>query len=122
MEIVALEDRMAAIEAYELAQATGSARTVVHLATPSHEAVRLGIRDARAEHGVFLAAVVPQTGPGEQDLQLSGLAPARPRVARVRKNGTGTLVDVDEATVRMLGWPAEQLVGPSPAPSSVPLT
>jgi diguanylate cyclase (GGDEF)-like protein/PAS domain S-box-containing protein len=112
VHIIALEDRPAAIEAYDLARATGRASAVVHLASPSREVVRLWFSDARDEHGVFLAVVLGEPGPAG-DLQVSELAPPPPRVAWARKNGTGTLLGADEAMSRMLGWQLEHLVGHS---------
>ena len=113
VQLVAPEDRVAAIQAYQRAQATGTARTVVHLALPSCQLATLSFSDARAEHGVFLAAVVARAGPADYSAQLSGLAPVAPRVAWACKNATGTLVEADETMCRMFGWTAGQLVGRS---------
>jgi diguanylate cyclase (GGDEF)-like protein/PAS domain S-box-containing protein len=113
VQVVAPEDRVAAIEAYQRAQVTGAARTVVHLALPSRQLATLSFSDARAEHGVFLAAVVARAGPADYSAQLSGLAPVAPRVAWAHKNATGTLVEADVTMCRMFGWTAGQLVGRS---------
>jgi diguanylate cyclase (GGDEF)-like protein/PAS domain S-box-containing protein len=110
VHIVAPEDRATAIETYDLARARGTARTQVHLASPSRQLVRLVISDAREEHGVFLAVVVAQSG-SVGDLEIGELRSPPPRVGWARKNATGTLLAVDEAMSHMFGWQVEELVG-----------
>lgn len=111
IDIIAPEDRIAAIEAWDQARTTGHGAVVARLAPPSDQRVRMTITDATRDHGVYVVAVTALHGPGEDGLTTPEVPVAPPRVARVHKDSTSIIVAVDDATTRMFGWSAEELVG-----------
>ena len=109
LDLVVSADRELVITTWERARATGAASVQVHLALdPDHAAV-LHYLDARARHGVYLGVLVG--GDAAALATLPQIRPAPPRVARARKNEVAVFVEVDEATTRLLGWTAADMVG-----------
>lgn len=76
------------------------------------EQIHLYIFDVRRTHDVLLVVALPNTDAEVDSLVRSARLPSLPaRLARVRKNGSAVLVEVDDALVEILGWTAEELVG-----------
>jgi diguanylate cyclase (GGDEF)-like protein/PAS domain S-box-containing protein len=110
MDFVAAEDWEAVIEAWERARDTGSAQADVHLVTARAQQAEMHYFDSCQLHGVFIGVLL---GPGiEAALSTVGtFVDAPPRVARALKDGAAIFLQVDDATLQILGWAAEDLVG-----------
>ena len=109
LDLVVSNDREQVISTWERVRATGGASTQVRLALDPGRPAVIHYLDARARHGVYVGVVV-----GADMAALAGLQeiePAPPRVARVRKNEVAVFLEVDEATTRILGWNAADMVG-----------
>jgi len=99
LDFVVSEDRERVISTWERARETGASSAQVRLALNPDW------------HGVYLGIVV-----GGGAAALAGLPeirrqPRPSRVARARKNEVAVFLEVDEATTRILGWTAEDMVG-----------
>lgn len=109
LDLVVPADREAVISAWERARSSGGANAQVHLRLDPDRAAVTHYLDVRANHGVFVGVVV-----GSDAAALAALPdvrPAPPRVARARKNDVAVFLDVDEATTRILGWGAADMIG-----------
>lgn len=115
IDFVVPDDREAVLGCWERARTVGLGRTRVRLAHWPGQVVTFTVVDSRHRHGVWIGLLVPDGGwgPAETRLDPALLAPNRPRTAVLRKDLFGVIVDADERTTRMLGWPAEELVGTS---------
>jgi diguanylate cyclase (GGDEF)-like protein/PAS domain S-box-containing protein len=113
IDFVVGPDRLAVIRCWERARTVGLGRARVRLAHRPDRTVTLTLVDCRHEYGVWIGVLVPEGGwgpaPGELDPAL--LVPNRPRTAVLRKDLYGVVLGADEHSTRMLGWPAEELVG-----------
>jgi diguanylate cyclase (GGDEF)-like protein/PAS domain S-box-containing protein len=109
LDFVVSEDRERVISTWERARETGASSAQVRLELdPSRPAV-IHYVDARARHGVYVGVVV-----GGDAASLTGLPQvqaAPPRMARARKNEVAVFLEVDEATRKILGWTAADMVG-----------
>ena len=108
-DLVVSEDCGRVISTWERARETGGATAEVRLALDPGRPAVIHYLDARARHGVYVGIVV-----GADAAALTGLSeirPAPPRMARVRKNEVAVFLEVDEATTKILGWTAEEMVG-----------
>ena len=86
--------------------ASGDVRVILDPARP----YRLHVFDLEQTHGCFAGVVAP--APDTQAPVARGTAPIlTPRHMEVRVNVTGIITAVDDATVRALGWAADELVG-----------
>ena len=100
------------ISTWDRLQEVGGARALVHLKADPATPVVMQFLDARAEHGVFFGFFQRAEGAGGLDAEVvAASAPVAPRLAVMRKNELATMVHVDEATTRMFGWTAEELLG-----------
>lgn len=110
LELAVPDDRVLIIEAWERLQRDGVANALVHPVAAPDETVRMHFVDARHRYGVVLGFITDFTG------HLGGSTPIGevevvPRVGVVRKDGVAVITHVDDATPRMLGWAADELVG-----------
>ncbi len=110
LDVVAPVDRVAVIEAWDGARADGAARVRVRLDTDVDRAVVLHFFDTRDDYGVFFGVIVADGGM-DADVGLRPVTPVAPRVAKVHKNLTATILDVDDAATRMFGMAASDLAG-----------
>ena len=116
LDLIAPEDRVAVIGAWEHAHKTGAlhADVVVRLADEPDRTVALHFLDAEHGHGVFLAVFIPTDGDHRRNrftLVTEQPSPVPPRFARVRQNEVGVFLEVDGALSKILGWSREELVG-----------
>jgi diguanylate cyclase (GGDEF)-like protein/PAS domain S-box-containing protein len=108
LDIVVPADRVVIITSWEQARRVGIARAGVRLAAESGSATVFFV-DARHSHGVYLAVVLLDVGSDGQTTSFeTTLIP--PRVCRVRKNELAVILDIDDATTKILGWTARELV------------
>jgi diguanylate cyclase (GGDEF)-like protein/PAS domain S-box-containing protein len=116
VDVVAPEDRVVVISAWERARMTGAAQSqvAVRLANEPDRTVVLHLLDAQRRHGVFLGVFVPtddEEVEGRVTLLDQEVLPLPPRFAQVRQNEVGVFLEVDEAITQILGWSVDELVG-----------
>jgi diguanylate cyclase (GGDEF)-like protein/PAS domain S-box-containing protein len=111
LDMVVAADKLSIITTWEASRLRGGASVMVHLHTDPHQPMLVTMVDARAEHGVHLAMIVPAGGPDGSIGPAPIHAMVAPRTARVRKNELAVITEIDTATSQILGWTAEQLVG-----------
>src|ERR1035437_6786668 len=109
LDLVVSEDRQRVISTWERARETGASSAQVRLELDPGRPAVIHYLDARARHGVYVGIVV-----GADAAALTSLPEIRstsPRIARVRKNEVAVFLEVDEATPKILGWTAAEMVG-----------
>lgn len=112
LDVVLPAEGSLVISTWDRLQEVGGARALVHLKADPETPVVMQFLDARAEHGVYLGFFQAAEGTSGLDAGVvAASAPVAPRLAVIRKNELATMVHVDEATTRMFGWTAEELVG-----------
>jgi len=110
LELVAAEDQIMVIEAWERVFVEPVVELDVHMQAFPARAVTVFIFDLREEHGVHLLVV--DTDDPEMLLELAAAHSARARpIAHVKKDAVSIILDADEATTTLLGWTPEQLIG-----------
>ena len=79
----------------------------------SGEISTLYLLDFRAEHGVLVLVGAPGSDPLDANLVKGNGDDIRrpPRVSRIVKDSTATIVSADDAFERMLGWTVHEVVG-----------
>ena len=109
LDFVVSEDREHVISTWERARETGASSAQVRLELdPSRSAV-IHYIDARARHGVYVGVIVG--GEAAALTRLPQIQAAPPRMARAHKNEVAVFLEVDEATTKILGWTAADMVG-----------
>ena len=110
MDFVVADDWDAIIGAWEQARVAGAAHADVRLVTARDQQAAMHYFDAREPHGVFIGVLL---GPGIEAAmsRVESFDDAPPRVARALKNDVAVFVDVDDATLQILGWSAEDMIG-----------
>ncbi len=110
MDFVAPDDWDAVIAAWEQTRAVGTARADVRLATARDQAAFIHYFDVCASHDVFVGVLL---GPGIEAAlsQVGSFDHAPPRVARALKNDAACFLEVDDATLQILGWSADEMIG-----------
>ena len=109
MDFVVGDDFDIVIKAWEQVLEVGSSQADVHLVTAREQPAAMHYFDARELHGVFLGVLL---GPGiEAALSEVDFIDAPPRVARALKNDIAVFLEVDDATLQILGWDAEDMIG-----------
>ena len=110
MDFVVADDWDAVIEAWGQARVSGAAHVDVRLVTARDQQAAMHYFDAREPHGVFIGVLL---GPGIEAAlsRVETFDDAPPRVARALKNDVAVFVEVDDATLQILGWSAEDMIG-----------
>jgi PAS domain S-box-containing protein len=110
MDFVRADDWDAVIQAWERARDTGAGQADVRLVTARNQPAQMHYFDARQLHGVFIGVLL---GPGIEAAlsEVESFDNAPPRVARALKDGAAIFLEVDDATLQILGWSAEDLIG-----------
>jgi len=110
MDFVAADDWEAIIEAWGRARESGAAHADVRLATARDQQAAMHYFDLCQLHGVFIGVLL---GPGIEAAlsRVDSFDDAPPRVARATKNDLAVFSDVDDATLQILGWSAEDMIG-----------
>ena len=108
LELVAQHDAERVIAAWERAMEQGTSAVTAHLASDPTNEIALHFVDSRDRFGVLLGAIIglPDDLDSERAHRRMG-----PRVVHMRKDRFATVLDVDPAFTKLLGWTAEQLVG-----------
>jgi diguanylate cyclase (GGDEF)-like protein/PAS domain S-box-containing protein len=110
IELTAPADRKALVDAWLRMLASGLSRIVVTLVTGDRAAFHF--IDLRGQHGAILGLVVPEAA-SPTSANLETAAVVVPRVARIRRNERGIILEAGDALPAMLGRPHDQLVGHS---------
>src|SRR3984893_8767724 len=108
LDLVVPADRVVIITSWEQTRRAGLARAGVRLAAESGFATVFFV-DARHAHGVYVAVVLLEAG-GDGTSSLWEAARIPPRVCRVRKNELAVILDIDDATTKILGWTDPEMV------------
>jgi diguanylate cyclase (GGDEF)-like protein/PAS domain S-box-containing protein len=108
LELVAQRDAERVIAAWEHATEHGTSCVTAHLASPPDGEIAVHFVDSRARFGVLLGAIIglPDDPDGQRAHRRMG-----PRVVRMRKDRFATVLGIDPAFTRLLGWTGQQLLG-----------
>jgi diguanylate cyclase (GGDEF)-like protein/PAS domain S-box-containing protein len=109
LDFVVSEDCERVISTWERARETGASSAQVRLKLDPGRPAVIHYLDARARHGVYVGMVVGGDAAALRSLPETG--PTPPRITRVRKNEVAVFLEVDEATPKILGWTAAEMVG-----------
>lgn len=116
LELVVPEDTRAVTDAFVASLARRIGVTRIHVSSDPENALLLHYLDLREDHGIILRAVTPaeeRTDDLKLPIRVTEFVPTRPRLGRMFKSETSSIVSVDSATTLMLGWSASDLVGHS---------
>ena len=105
------EDRTGILIAFDRALRHGVGHASARALHAPGESLSLHLVNMTARHGVVLAISVPRTGGQLSSGRLTQLPEVAPRVARIRKAETATILDIDEATTAILGWTRPEVLG-----------
>jgi diguanylate cyclase (GGDEF)-like protein/PAS domain S-box-containing protein len=109
LDLVVSSDRVPVMETWAQAREDGGGRVVVHLPARPDVEVVMQFFDVRATHGVFIGTVLAEDA---DDLaSVAEIQPMKPRFGVTRKSELAVLTAVDDATTKILGWTAEEMVG-----------
>lgn len=111
LDFVVPEDRGLVISTWERARETGASSAQVRLRLSPDRPAVMHYLDARVRHGVYIGIVVGGDAAALASLPEIRPQPRPPRVARARKNELAVFLEVDEATTKILGWAAADMVG-----------
>ena len=110
LELVAPEDQLSVIEAWERVFVEPVVQLEVHMQAYPSRTATVYIFDLREEHGVHLLIVDADDPELIVELVASHAGRARP-IAHVKKDAVSIILDADAATTTLLGWTADQLIG-----------
>ena len=105
------QDRTGVIAAFDQAQRTGAGRARARMVEAPDVALDVHIVDTSATLGVLIAVTVVADQNTATPAALRQGTAAVPRLARVRKSKTATIVGIDDAVTALLGWTSEEMVG-----------
>jgi diguanylate cyclase (GGDEF)-like protein/PAS domain S-box-containing protein len=105
------EDRTAVIAAFEQALRTGSGRASARPVEAPGVTLDLHLVDMIDDFGVVIAVVVLSENSAGATAVPENVTVAGPRLARIRKNKTATILEIDDTTTLLLGWEAHEMVG-----------
>lgn len=104
-------DRTAVIAAFDQARQGGAGRAKARLVEAPDVVVEVHLIDLVSEFGVVLAVTVVSEESASAPAVPHNVAVAGPRLARMRKSKTATILGIDEATTLLLGWEPHEMVG-----------
>ena len=104
-------DRSGVIAAFDQALHKGSGRARAHMVESPEVVVVVHLVNMVPEFGVVIAVTVVSEDSADAPSVPHGMALAGPRLARVRKSKTATILEIDEATTYLLGWEPHEMVG-----------
>ena len=110
LELVVDADRNAVISAWARTRASGASNLLVHLhESPDRPTVML-LLDVRERYGVFVMVLVPDAD-SIGDLVSTDAVRLTPRYCQMRRNDLAFVIEADEASALMFGWPAASMPG-----------
>jgi diguanylate cyclase (GGDEF)-like protein/PAS domain S-box-containing protein len=114
VDVVVPNDALTVVATWERCRREGIACGTVRLASDPDKVLTLTLVDTRHRFGVWLAVF-------SHDASLKGvtafvpderaIAPLRPRTVTMTKSVTAMITAIDENVTKLLGWPAEMIVG-----------
>jgi diguanylate cyclase (GGDEF)-like protein/PAS domain S-box-containing protein len=107
LDVVDPSHRVGVISAWDRVREVGAAHVGVRLR--GGDDAMLYFLDMRERHGVLIGVFVADGDLSKQAAQ--DLVEVAPRISVQRKNEVAMITEVDDATTKMLGWKADQLVG-----------
>ena len=112
MDLIVGEDHVSVIDAWTRAQQEPVVTAEVHLLADPDTPATIHLFDVRAEHGVH---VIVLEGQNLEMVARSSDARAAIRrgAAHSRRDFAATFLEIDDRTVALLGWTAEELIGRS---------
>ena len=110
LDLVVAEDQGVVIEGWKRAQVEPFVRLEVHLLADPERLSILHMIDVRPEHGVHVL-VLEVHDPAQVLASVAALEARGSGVARVKRDGLGVFLEVDEGTTSLLGWSPGDLVG-----------
>lgn len=109
VDLVSKADRPIVSRLWWQARSTGQANAVVRAI--GGEKVMLSMFDLRARFGILVVVIVEAAGEETPSAGVGEQLPAPTRYARIVKDGTAIILDIDPALERMLGWRRDEIVG-----------
>jgi diguanylate cyclase (GGDEF)-like protein/PAS domain S-box-containing protein len=112
LDLVLQEDRLAVLATWDQVLATGAAHCHMRFASNREVVVYHGF-DLREAHDVVVSVYVPSDTDHSPvlDARAAEIDTARPRFARIDKDGSSFITRIDEATTQILGWSAGEMEG-----------
>ena len=110
LDLVAAEDQGVIIEGWRRVQVEPFVRMELHLLADPERLSVLHMIDVRPEHGVHML-VLEVDDPAQVLEAVAALEARGSGVARVKRDGVGVFLEVDEGTTSLLGWSPGDLVG-----------
>lgn len=110
VQTIVPDDLMQVVDAWARCQQAGTARTSARMVTSPTVPLEFVIMDLRHLYGVIVVAIVGAVAPDAVTAAPAAVA-LRPRVGQMRMNHLGAVLDIEPATLQMLGWRDEQVRG-----------
>lgn len=110
LELAVPEDRARIVAGWAKARAVGGSHVQVRLLEDPTTPVVMQFIDARHLHGVFVVAILPESGSVAADGSADGVVLA-PRYCWLRRDGLAYIIEADAASELMFGWSAAAMVG-----------
>ena len=112
MDLIVGEDHIAVIEAWTRAQHEPVVTIQVHLLADRETPATIHMFDVRVEHGVH---IIVMEGQNLDMIARSSdeRAAIRRGAAHSKRDSAATFLEVDDRTIALLGWPADELIGKS---------
>ncbi|MEY2430658.1 MAG: hypothetical protein QOC92_383 [Acidimicrobiaceae bacterium] len=110
LDLVVADDQMVVIHGWARASTEAIVRLEIRLLADPDHAATISFFDVRAEHGVHII-VFEAHDPEVVFKSIATRAALRPGVGHVKRDAGAAFVEVDDATTRLLGWTADELVG-----------
>jgi diguanylate cyclase (GGDEF)-like protein/PAS domain S-box-containing protein len=106
------EDRAAVVDAFDQARQNGTSEAAARLANDPTIVYTLYLLDVRPLYGAMITVAIGQPGAtASRRLLEVGTDSEPPRLARVTKSDVGTILAIDDATTKILGWTTEETIG-----------
>jgi diguanylate cyclase (GGDEF)-like protein/PAS domain S-box-containing protein len=104
------EDRPSILAGFDRALTFGVGHAAARAVNDPQTPLTVHLVDMRPALGVLISVVVNEAS-GSTTEQLRAVPVVAPRIARLRKSVTATLLEVDEATTEILGWHRDEMLG-----------
>jgi len=110
LDLIMLDDEV--LKGWDRMLAEGASQYPVHpVGRPDITGTVYAV-DLRETHGVIVTVEVFAPGDLPDGMPSRSEAPdVMPRFATLRKDGTGFIIDIDEALTKILGWSSEEMLG-----------
>lgn len=110
LDLVVAADRSAVVSAWARTRAQGAANVLVRLVDEPDQMAVMVFVDVRVCYGLFVMMLVPDSD-ALADLVDADGEQLKPRYCQMRRNDLAFVVEADEASALMFGWPSASMVG-----------